>query len=1030
MTAYPAWTDWAWGLGLGAVAAALLAPELGALLCSRLLRGEDTADGSPRQAQADHRLPVEWLRGQAAGLVLLRSRSDGDDGAAAPLLMRSLPPHAPPPFRSPVPEPEFQSHVHVAAQASQPVRPRHSTGGLEQYSEHQLDRHQHQQDGRRLQQPVLEEPQQLVEGPLRWPHLLEQLQLLHQHLLQTSPPLPPQQHAAHWRSLGLAGVPDRRDNVKGRGSHDDDSGRLQPPVMHRSASAAAEATWAPQDPDAADDLLPSRGRAGNAAGSGSVGAGGGGRSAALGLQLAAASAFALRNMPQASSRLNTAEDGSGVGGGGSVMAAGKRGAAAADASAEVGKSGGATAALLGVAAAAGTSTGRGERLLSDPTGWATSVAGGGSRGKARGAGGPDSAVAGASYASDGLALLARLASLADEAPDSPFAAGAKGSPVQKPQPKLEASRLQPLRPLIGPAATAGAQLPYPGLVQGSSLGDGFAAAGLVGREPLGGGVANTTAGAATPPPSQLPILDQPLPPLALQGIPELARMLAAAPSAAPGSGKEQQPVLSRLPAIAAATRDGDADGVISGSGSGAAGSCLPRVASGQPSVTAGGSAALGAAADAAAAAVAAETAAAGADAEAEPAEREPDIRRHVMRCGAPAHVGELQALLDSHAAAAALPEAPFTRDRSVSGQQQESAAAGVFTVEVDLGGKATTPGPDTAAAAAAADPDAPGVSKIGAGAEGAAAPIRVRRGQRLVLRNGSLRACVVVESGATAQLEQVQLTAAPASGAAAAAAAAVVLVQAAAAEGSGADENTCCVLVRAGGGAVLQCCELSGAPNAGLSVEGLGSSARATSTTARGCGLGFLASAGGVLEGCGFLAAQGGRLTVGDESLAEGNDSGFAASGAGSVLVTGARCEAVGAAGCGFLAEEGAELAAARGCVALGGAAHGFCARTGGRLVLSDGCQSECNAGRGFCDGSQAGEIDGAEGGGNSGGGRGEAAEAGGVKGGGRGHLQLGVGCVSMGNLEPHAWLHAYAWSNRTCKRRRTDQCMLLSCIQ
>ena len=219
-------------------------------------------------------------------------------------------------------------------------------------------------------------------------------------------------------------------------------------------------------------------------------------------------------------------------------------------------------------------------------------------------------------------------------------------------------------------------------------------------------------------------------------------------------------------------------------------------------------------------------------------------------------------------------------------------------------------------------------------------------------------------------------------------------------------------------------------------------------------------------QGCGFLAAQGGRLTVGDESLAEGaktrprlrillprvalvapypwlgsaclpmsvhvvlcyvapatflshhashlldalhtlwssgNDSGFAASGAGSVLVTGARCEAVGAAGCGFLAEEGAELAAARGCVALGGAAHGFCARTGGRLVLSDGCQSECNAGRGFCDGSQAGEIDGAEGGGNSGGGRGEAAEAGGVKGGGRGHLQLGVGCVSMGNLEPCA---------------------------
>lgn len=336
-----------------------LEPELGALLCSRLLRGEDTADGSPRQAQADHRLPVEWLRGQAAGLVLLRSRSDGDDGAAAPLLMRSLPPHAPPPFRSPVPEPEFQSHVHVAAQASQPVRPRHSTGGLEQYSEHQLDRHQHQQDGRRLQQPVLEEPQQLVEGPLRWPHLLEQLQLLHQHLLQTSPPLPPQQHAAHWRSLGLAGVPDRRDNVKGRGSHDDDSGRLQPPVMHRSASAAAEATWAPQDPDAADDLLPSRGRAGNAAGSGSVGAGGGGRSAALGLQLAAASAFALRNMPQASSRLNTAEDGSGVGGGGSVMAAGKRGAAAADASAEVGKSGGASAApaveFLELAAA-GTTT--------------------------------------------------------------------------------------------------------------------------------------------------------------------------------------------------------------------------------------------------------------------------------------------------------------------------------------------------------------------------------------------------------------------------------------------------------------------------------------------------------------------------------------------------------------------------------------------------------------------------------------------------------------------------------------------------
>ncbi|KAG2444551.1 hypothetical protein HXX76_001296 [Chlamydomonas incerta] len=1242
-----------------------LEPELAALLRSRLHGADGGADadadadgdaGSPLHLPSARLLQEELLRGQA-GLALARSRSEGDDGPAS-FLMPALPPRGPAPFGALAPDLQLQPHAYgqtwAQAQPQQHMRQRHWTGGL-----HASAYAQYQRPDQRLQQPALSR-RQIAEEPVQQPQLLEELRQLQQRLLHMSSPLP--LHTAQQHSLELDAALDRhggRDgggggggdirtaSVKRRGS--DDSVRVQQPTMHRSASAAAAAgSWAAQPTAGADDLL-NRGRtAGNSVGDGSGNVGSG--SGRLGLQLAAASAIALRNMPQEGSISDPAEVGGGIAAAGAVLAGpaaaataagaaggGGGGASAAPAvgfldqsaaaafgdddgsglprtrrcavcrvkrkgrcgtssapptclgrelidtaeeeageGAAVGSKRGGTAAsgrrgrrrrgsaesdddadysyrgsararstsgsphnqlgaspaaaFFGVAAAGCGDSGRNARLLSDPTGWVSAVvAGGSNRGGAR------SADAHAGGMADGLSLLARLANLADEAPGSPFAAA---SSVQTLQPKPDAGR-QSVRELLAPAATAGARLQDLPPARGPHAADGFTVANLAAaeerRNPPGGSAEGAATGAAAAQPE--------LPRSALQAFPELARMLAAAATGGPGSA--QQSLLSDFPSAAAVTgaagAGADADG--SASGSGAGGSHLPRAASGQPSMTAGVAADVAAAADAAAAAAAAE-AAAGADTAAELAAREHDAGRSVVRCVAPAHVAELQALLDSHAGAAALSEAATMTDadKGAQGQQQEAAAAGVLTIDVDFCGRAVTPHH----AAAALDTQA------------AAEVVRVRRGQHLVLRNGCLRACVAVEAGATAQLERMELAAAPASGAAAAAAAApaIVLVQgagsravlrgckvamltaasaaaaepapsvaaaAAGPEGGGGEENmSCCVLVRAGGCAVLQGCELTGAPNAGLSVEGPGSSAQATSTTARGCGLGFLASAGGVLEavsgcaavgngmgflaftaptsteaagaaaaiaaaqradfssppedsggasattstssdsggsdrpaaaaatvagppaaqllagprtaaahngaagfgavgcgsvltagagcrslgnhGCGFLAAQGGRLTVGDETLAEGNDSGFASSGAGSVLMAGARCEAVGAAGCGFLAEEGAELAAARGCVALGGAAHGFCARTGGRLVLSDGCQSECNAGRGFCDGSASVEGD-TNGGGGSGG---SAETAGGGGGGrrvgqGRGHLELGVGCVSLGNLEPCA---------------------------
>ncbi|KAG2449163.1 hypothetical protein HYH02_005910 [Chlamydomonas schloesseri] len=855
------------------------------------------------------------------------------------------------------------------------------------------------------------------------------------------------------------------------------------------------------------------------------------------------------------------------------------------------------AASLGTGAGTAAGGGRSERWLSDPTGWA-SVGGAEADGSPRGSARPTTSAA------DGLNLLARLASLAEESPRSLLAAASGGAAaavaatpaaplqLQLPLPKLEPrSSLQQLQQLLAFELAAKGER-----AQGLHGADGFAAAEVQAaapdekqrRLPLDSALSV----AAQLRPESSP------PRTALHALPELERMLAAAASNGPADIGQRSPP-SRVPSMLTAPDVDAIDGATVSNG--AVGSCLPRAASGQPSMTASDAADAAAAEAAAAAATAAATGAAvNADAKAHVAMAGAGAggSGSVVRCSAPATLAELQALLGSHVAAAML-EDQCQQQLLLLHQQQEP-----LTIEVNLCGKALMAQRERSSSpAAAAAADATEASASGRAAEAGSHVVCVRRGQHLVLRNGSLHARVVAERGATVQLEQLELCAAPPAAAAAAAAAgaaaaavdvsgpsggadaaaapAVVLVQgpgsravlrdcrvlvaaaapaaaaaaaaaappdnnaatvaAAAAEGEGGvvDESACCVLARAGGCAVLERCELSGAPNAGLSVEGPGSSAQATRTTARGCGLGFLASAGGILEavsgcaavsngmgflaftappplpppaaadalagstgaaaaaaasnttnasspvvdsggasattstssdsagsdrpaaaaadsvgppaaqllvgpgtaaahngaagfgavgrgsvltagaacrslgnqGCGFLAAQGGRLTVGDESLAEGNDSGFAASGVGSVLVAGARCEAVGAAGCGFLAEEGGEVVAARGCVALGGAAHGFCARNGGRLVLSDGCQSECNAGRGFDDGS------GASGGADAQGGAADDSVGGGVPaaaasgegapgaagGGGRGHLELGVGCVSLGNLEPCA---------------------------
>eukprot|EP00198_Chlamydomonas_reinhardtii_P000649 XP_001689984.1 predicted protein [Chlamydomonas reinhardtii] len=156
-------------------------------------------------------------------------------------------------------------------------------------------------------------------------------------------------------------------------------------------------------------------------------------------------------------------------------------------------------------------------------------------------------------------------------------------------------------------------------------------------------------------------------------------------------------------------------------------------------------------------------------------------------------------------------------------------------------------------------------------------------------------------------------------------------------------------------------CELSGAPNAGVSAEGAGSIALATRTLARGCEDGFLATGRGTVRvrDCtardntarGFVAFKHSRMLLRGPCRAEHNgEPGYMAQGRGAKLeAPEGGCVAVGNRDSGFLAWEGGQVIAGDACVAWDNEVEGFAAEgKGAKMRLGAGCDAARNKACGF----------------------------------------------------------------------------------
>jgi hypothetical protein len=164
------------------------------------------------------------------------------------------------------------------------------------------------------------------------------------------------------------------------------------------------------------------------------------------------------------------------------------------------------------------------------------------------------------------------------------------------------------------------------------------------------------------------------------------------------------------------------------------------------------------------------------------------------------------------------------------------------------------------------------------------------------------------------------------------------------------------VVVDNGGTATLNSCLLATAVKCGVLVRRKGSTACATSCTARNCFYGFSAQHGGKLRVerstafqnlTGFYVEKGAQLDVGPECRAECNKGcGFEADGA--QLIVGERCYAGYNGSVGFLVSgPKAYLSAGAGCVAEHNRI-GFDAWHRGQLHAGPACVAQHNRDSGF----------------------------------------------------------------------------------